>query len=75
MTCGSSAFEPDWLARDLAEATADVALTWDPAAVSHLGEPPLSDADAARLRAKMAARYRARTGRELVADLASEVRS
>lgn len=73
MTCGSAAFEPDWLARDLAEAASDVALACDPATVSHLGESSLSDADAARLRTKMAARYRAWTGRDLAADLAEGV--
>ena len=62
--------DPDWLARDLDEATSDLAMNWSPDQVAELIQAPLCARDKARLRQKMAARYREWTGRDLAADLA-----
>lgn len=64
--------DPNWLATDLDEATTDLAMQWSPCQVAELMQPPLGARDKARLRQKMAARYREWTGRDLAADLATD---
>lgn len=62
--------DPNWLGTELDEAATDLAMQWSPDQVADLMQPPLCARDKARLRQKMAARYREWTGRDLAADLA-----
>lgn len=64
--------DPDWLARDLAEAPSDHALAFSPDTAGAGLSDPLDEEDARRLRAKMAVRYRQWCGRDLAADLAAD---
>lgn len=61
---------PNWLTEELSEAASDWALSVAP----ERSDRPLADEDARRLREKMAARYAAWTGGDLVADLRGEAR-
>lgn len=64
----SACLSPDWLERELDEASSDYAMSMPPANA----DGRLEEADAARLMAKMAARYSAWTGRDLATDLAAD---
>lgn len=68
-----------WLAEQLDEAASDYAMAFSPSWISAAGgsmakspvQPGLDEKDAARLREKLAFRYREWTGRDLAADLVS----
>lgn len=63
-----AALPDDWFSSDMAEASSDFAMQFP--AHTAPSYAPLEPSDAARLRAKMANRYREWTGRDLAADLA-----